>query len=79
MHLSFQIINPVNPKDKINQKGKSIQVYADTEGVDALIVELTKLRETAEHVHLTARSALDEKTPFGEEAVFEVIITTGGD
>lgn len=72
--LSFQIV----------PRGKSqvIQIYCDDAGLAVLIGALERVRETG-HLHLRAPGTggqdLSKTTPFGEEAVDEVIITTGGD
>jgi hypothetical protein len=72
--LSFEITN----------SGKAIQIDCDREGLQALIsvLEEFKTKEVG-HVHLRAPSAggrsLSDKTPWGKEAVGEVIISLGGD
>jgi hypothetical protein len=72
--LSFQVTN----------SGKSIQVDCDSEGLEILIAALEEFKTKGlSHVHLRAPSAgghvLSDKTPWGKEAVGEVIITLGGD
>lgn len=73
MMLSFQVTN----------SGQTVQIYCDQQGLEKLIATLEKLRGTADHIHLlTAPNGgreLSEQTPWGDEAVGEVIITTGGD
>lgn len=71
--LSFQIVNDA----------KAIQICCDDEGIDRLVAALRRLRGTATHLHLLAPSAggreLSDKCPFGEDAVPEVIISSGCD
>lgn len=72
--LSFQVINA----------GRSIQVDCDHEGLTRLISALEQVQAGEfGHVHLRAPSAggdaLSDKTPWGKDAVGEVIITVGGD
>lgn len=72
--LSFQIVP--------HGKSQVIQIYCDDAGLAVLAAALERLRESG-HLHLRAPGAggqeLSETTPFGEAAVDEVIITTGGD
>ena len=72
--LSFEVTN----------SGKSIQVDCDSEGLGILIAALEEFKtKDLSHVHLRAPSAgghvLSDKTPWGKEAVGEVIISLGGD
>ncbi|HET7680149.1 MAG TPA: hypothetical protein VFK79_08475 [Xanthobacteraceae bacterium] len=67
--LSFQIID----------SGRKINVDCDAKGMAILLGALAKLvGERASHVHLWTASAsggvLSDKTPWGEDAVLEVII-----
>jgi len=70
---------------EIKDSGKSIQVDCDSVGLEALIGILTKYREAGGkgHLHLCAPSAggnlLSDKTPWGKDAVGELIISMGGD
>ena len=70
--ITFQII----------REGRGIQIYCDAQGKTTLASALEKARE-AGHVHLLTPSngghELNEKTPWGEETVGEVIITWAGD
>jgi hypothetical protein len=66
--------------------GKVIRIDCDDSGIDILLSVLAELRGSGSHVHLYApaaksdgRTVLSDKTPFGEEAVSEVIIGHGGD
>lgn len=69
--LSFQFINA----------DKSIKVYCDSSGLDQLINELITLRESPDsgHIHLLSPSAggdvLNDKNPWGEAAISEVVIS----
>ena len=67
--LSFQITN----------SGRAIQINCDGDGLTTLVAALEKIRHTGGHVHLLTPSCggheLEEQTPWGEEAVDEVIIT----
>jgi hypothetical protein len=72
--LSFQIID----SGKAVRKG--IQINCDAAGISVLMGALAKLvGERASHLHLCGPSAggsdLVETTPWGKEAVYEVIIT----
>jgi len=72
--LSFEVIN----------SGKTIQVDCDSEGLEILIAALEEFKtKDLSHVHLRAPSVgghvLSDKTPWGKEAVGEVIISLGGD
>lgn len=72
--LSFQTAN----------EGQTIQVYCDYLGLEKLISVLETLRGNGiGHVHLRSSfnggDALSDTTPFGENAVGEVIVTVGGD
>ena len=70
--LSFEIMND----------GKAIQICCDGEGLETLIQALARVRQLG-HLHLRAPSAggraLNDQTPFGDRAIAEVTITTGGD
>ena len=67
----------------IKDDGRSIQIYCDKEGVLALIAALEEVRAEESHTHLFAPSRggqdLSDKSPFGEAAVSEVVISFGGD
>jgi hypothetical protein len=71
--LSFQIIR---------QYG-AVQISCDDDGIDKLVAALRALRGSGSHVHLYAPSmggnVLDDRGPFDEASVPEVIITHGGD
>jgi hypothetical protein len=70
--LSFKLVN----------EGRAIQVSCDKKGLDTLMKALERVR-TSGHLHLRSPGCggreLSEKTPWGEDAIGEVIITTGGD
>ncbi len=61
---------------------EAIQIHADEAGLATLIDALERVREIG-HLHLWAPSlggtALSDLSPFGEPAIAEVSITTGGD
>jgi hypothetical protein len=64
---------------QISDSGRKINVDCDAKGMAILLGALTKLvGERASHVHLwttgVTGGVLSEKTPWGEEAVSEVII-----
>lgn len=69
--ISFQVLS-----------AGSIQICCDDEGIDTLVAVLRRLRGSGSHVHLLAPSKggkdLDDKNPFGDDAVPEVIVTHGG-
>lgn len=69
--LSFQIVD----------SGKVIQVFCDDDGLDMLIAKLINMKnKNLGHMHLRAPSAggdiLNDKTPWGDDAVAEVIVST---
>jgi hypothetical protein len=66
----------------LTKSGHAIQIYCDDAGISTLIDALTRLRGSASHTHLWAPpigNDLSLKTPFGGEAIPELIITQGGD
>ena len=70
--LSFRIVST----------GRAVEISFDDEGRDVLIDALRKV--SGSHTHLGTFSGptepgLSETTPFGEQALSEVIITHGGD
>jgi hypothetical protein len=71
--LSFELAN----------MGRAIQILADDEGLATLIAALQKVRSGAGHLHLRSPSCggreLSDKNPWGDDAIGEVIITSGGD
>lgn len=71
--LSFRIVN----------SGRGIQMHCDDEGVAVLMNAIERLRRDQDHIHLRTPSnggrELDEQTPFGLEAIGEVIIDWEGD
>lgn len=72
--LSFEIVQRF--------KSEAIQICCDADGLEVLIRALEKVRAEG-HLHLCAPSAggreLNDVSPFGDKAIGEVIITTGGD
>jgi hypothetical protein len=66
---------------KIKQSG-ALQVYVDQQGLELLIRGIDDARRHG-HTHLctptNGGNALDERTPFGDEAIGEVIIDWEGD
>ena len=63
----------------ISDAGHKVNIICDAQGMATLLGTLAKLvGERASHAHLWAASAtgghLNEKTPWGDEAVSEVII-----
>ena len=71
--LSFQVINA----------GRGIEIHCDDQGMATLVKALERIRPNGGHAHLLTPSnggrELDEKTPWGEEAIGEVIINWAGD
>jgi hypothetical protein len=67
----------------VTNSGQGIQIDCDQQGLAALIGALEKLRNTADHIHLRTPAnggrELSDQTPWGEKAVGEVVISTGGD
>jgi hypothetical protein len=64
--MSFEIVK--------SGDAKAIQIYADEDGLKALIEILEKIRQTGSHRHLTSGIELAERSPYGAPAVSEVII-----
>ena len=71
--LSFQLIN----------QGQGIQVNCDEQGMTTLLEALKKVQPTGGHIHLRTPAnggkELDEKSPWGEDTVGEVVITWTGE
>jgi hypothetical protein len=71
--LSFQLAN----------EGREIQIECDEQGMNTLIGALEKIRYKGGHVHLRTPSnggrELSEKTPWGDDAIGEVVINCNGD
>jgi hypothetical protein len=69
--LSFEIV----------ESGKAIQIHADDSGLLILKNALERV-SSAGHIHLLSSAnggnELSDKNPWGQAAVGEVIITTGG-
>ena len=63
---------------EIIDSGRAIQVYCDGEGMATLVAALEKIRSADGHGHLCTPSngghELSEKTPYGNDAVGEVIV-----
>ena len=60
---------------ELNDDGKAIQVHCDSEGMGILLEALAGLvKEGGGHVHLRAGEKLSSVSPFGAEALGEVII-----
>jgi hypothetical protein len=63
--------------------GNQIQIICDEKGAGTLIDAVERIRHTGGHVHLRSPGGggreLDDKTPWGEDAVAQVIITCHGD
>jgi hypothetical protein len=66
--LSFQVI----------ESGNAIQVHCDSAGMATLLETLASLLREPDHIHLRGPSAggndLSEQSPYGEKAVWEVIV-----
>jgi hypothetical protein len=64
---------------EIIDSGRAIQVYCDGEGMATLVAALEKIRSADGHGHLCTPSngghELSEKTPYGNDAVREIIVT----
>jgi hypothetical protein len=70
--LSFELAN----------EGRAIQIYCDSEGLATLAKALEQVRSSGHLRLLTAANGgreLSEKNPGADDAIGEVIITTGGD
>jgi hypothetical protein len=68
---------------KVEGSCRRIQVSCDEAGLDLLLSALSKLKTEGGHLHLRGASsggaALDEKTPWGEGAVEEVVFNWVGE
>lgn len=66
---------------QLNDAGRSVMVYCDSNGLNQLINTLTSLRESPDmgHIHMRSPSAggemLNDQNPWGETAVSEVVIS----
>jgi hypothetical protein len=71
--LSFELAN----------EGRAVEISCDEQGMTALIKALERVRAQGDHIHLCTPSNggrdLDEKNPWGGEAIGEVIINWVGD
>ena len=65
--ISFEIVEHPGFAD-------AVQIYADNEGLRALIEVLEHVRQTGGHIHLRAGADLAERSPYGSPAIAEVII-----
>jgi hypothetical protein len=64
--MSFEIVQSGN--------AKTIQIYADDEGLIALVNILEKIRQTGGHFHLRSGIELADSSPYGAPAIAEVIV-----
>lgn len=59
-------------------EGKTVEISCDEEGMAKLIKALERVRAQGDHIHLCTPSnggrELDEKNPWGQEAIGEVIL-----
>jgi hypothetical protein len=71
--LSFELAN----------EGRAIEISLDEQGIVALIKALERVRADGDHIHLCTPSNggrdLSEKSPWGKEAIGEVIINWVGE
>jgi len=69
--LSFELAN----------EGRAIQIYCDKEGLSTLMKALERVRSSG-HLHLLTPAnggrELSDKTPWGKDAIGEVIINWVG-
>jgi hypothetical protein len=65
----------------IDREGRTVEMYANTAEIDKLIDTLQRAkREGRQRLWDTSLGGfLSEKDPFGNDAVYEVVITMGGD
>lgn len=70
----------------LSNENRTIQIYCDSAGIDALISELLAIKASQSHTHL--RPPMDERdtfsilsktTPWGDPAICEVVIDHYGD
>jgi len=68
---------------QITRQGRVIQIDCDEEGMATLIAAVKKAQLDGDHLHLRTPSnggrELSEKTKWGEDAVWEVIINWVGE
>jgi len=65
----------------IENNGNTIQMHCDKAGIDKLIAKLQRLKEVG-HLHLWGPEQggiLSDTDPFGQPAITDVSMTTGGD
>ncbi len=71
--LSFEIVH----------QHSAIRISCDEEGMEKLIKALERVRADGDHVHLRMPADsgrdLDEKNPWGEKTIYEVILNWVGD
>jgi hypothetical protein len=64
-------------------EGKTVEISCDEEGMAKLIKALERVRADRDHIHIRTPANggrdLDEKTPWGQEAIGEVILNWVGD
>jgi hypothetical protein len=67
----------------LSDEGRTVIINCDEEGMGKLIKALERLRADGNHIHLRTLADggrdLDEKTPWGEDAIYEVILNWTGD
>lgn len=59
-------------------EGRTIEISCDQEGMAKLINALERVRADGNHIHLLTPADggrdLDDKTPWGTEAIYEVVL-----
>ncbi len=67
----------------ITNSGRTISMSCDDAGIDTLMSAFEKIKLKGGHIHLRSAGqggmALAEKTPWGEPAIAELVITWAGD
>jgi hypothetical protein len=68
---------------KIANEGRAISIACDEQGMATLIKALERARSNGDHIHMCTPAnggrELDEKTPWGAQAIGEVIIDWVGE
>jgi hypothetical protein len=65
------------------EEDRTVKIYCDENGMATLIKALERVRADGDHIHLRTPANggrdLDEKDPWGQEAITEVILNWVGD
>jgi hypothetical protein len=63
-------------------EGRTVEISCDEEGMAKLIKALEEVRADGDHIHLRTPADggrdLNEKTPWGKDAIYEVVLNWVG-